>query len=62
MSKRQKRLARLRRNSNNVTLADLRRVREDYGLVYRQTVGSHYTFSVVTGGMTSCWLYHFGDL
>ncbi len=52
MSKRQKRLERLRQNPNNVTLADLRRVLEDYGFVYRQTVGSHYTFSVSIGGTT----------
>ncbi len=52
MSKRQKRLERLRQNPNNVTLADLRQVLEDYGFVYRQTVGSHYTFSVVIGDKT----------
>ncbi len=52
MSKRQKRLERLRRNPNNVTLADLRRVLEDYGFLYRQTVGSHYTFSVIIGDTT----------
>jgi len=49
MSKRKKRLERIRQNSNNVSLDDLRRVLEDYGFEYKQTVGSHYTFSVVIG-------------
>lgn len=52
MSKRQKRLARIRQNPQNVSLDDLRRVLEDYGFEYKQTVGSHYTFSVVIGERT----------
>lgn len=52
MSKRQKRLARIRQNPNNVSLEDLRKVLEDYGFEYKQTVGSHYTFSVVIGTTT----------
>ncbi len=52
MSKRQKRLARIRQNPNNVSLDDLRKVLEDYGFEYRQAVGSHYTFTFVLGGQT----------
>lgn len=52
MSKRRKRLERIRQNPNNVTLDALRRVLEDYGFQFKQTVGSHYTFSVMIGGQT----------
>ena len=45
MSKRRKRLERLRQNPKNVSLEDLRTVLEDFGFEYKQTVGSHYTFS-----------------
>jgi len=50
VSKRQKRLERLRQNPKNVSLDELQQVLEDYGFVFRQAVGSHYTFSVVIGG------------
>lgn len=50
MSKRQKRLERLRKNPKNVSLDDLRHVLQDYGFEYKQTVGSHYTFSIEIGG------------
>jgi predicted RNA binding protein YcfA (HicA-like mRNA interferase family) len=50
MSKRRKRLERLRRNPNNLSLDELQRVLEDYGFEYKRTVGSHYTFSYVLGG------------
>ena len=52
MSRRQKRLERIRRNPNNVSLADLRSVLEDYGFEHRRTSGSHYTFAYVLGGVT----------
>ncbi len=52
MSKRRKRLERLRQNPTNVSLDDLRHVLEDYGFVYKQTVGSHYIFSYVLDGQT----------
>ena len=52
MSKRQKRLERIRQNPNNVSLADLRSVLEDYGFEHRKTTGSHYTFSYVLDGST----------
>jgi len=50
MSKRKKRLDRIRQNPNNVSLEDLRLVLEDYGFEYKQTVGSHYTYTVNIGG------------
>lgn len=50
MSKRKKRLERIRQNPNNVSLEDLRKVLDDYGFEYRQTVGSHYTFTVKING------------
>jgi len=52
MSKRRKRLERLRENPTNVSLDDLRHVLEDYGFEYKQTVGSHYTFSYALAGQT----------
>ena len=52
MSKRQKRLARIRQNPNNVSLDELQKVLNDYGFEYKQTVGSHYTFSVLVGDTT----------
>jgi hypothetical protein len=59
MTKRQKRLQRIRQNSNNVSLDDLRKVLEDYGFEYRQTVGSHFTFSYVIGGQTKLFVVPF---
>jgi predicted RNA binding protein YcfA (HicA-like mRNA interferase family) len=59
MSKRQKRLERIRQNPNNVALADLRHVLEDYGFQYLRTVGSHYTFSYELGGKTHLFVVPF---
>ena len=59
MSKRQKRLERIRQQPNNVSLDDLRRVLEDYGFEYKQTVGSHYTFSYVLGSQTKLFVVPF---
>lgn len=52
MSRRQKRLERIRQNPNNVSLADLQTVLEDYDFEYRRTSGSHYTFTYELGGET----------
>ena len=49
MSKRKKRLEKIRQNPNNVSLNDLRQVLEDYGFEYKQTVGSHHTFAYYLG-------------
>jgi predicted RNA binding protein YcfA (HicA-like mRNA interferase family) len=51
VTKRRKRLERLREHPKNVSLDELRQVLEDYGFEYRQTVGSHFTFSVEIGGV-----------
>lgn len=59
MSKRRKRLERIRQNPNNVSLDSLRRVLEDYGFVYRQTVGSHYTFTYILAGETKLFVVPF---
>jgi len=59
MSKRKKRLERLRQNPNNVSLDGLRRVLEDYGFEYRQTVGSHYTFTYILEGETLLFVVPF---
>jgi predicted RNA binding protein YcfA (HicA-like mRNA interferase family) len=51
MSKRKKRLQRLRQNPSNVSLEKLRQVLDDYGFEYQHTAGSHYTFSVTIAGI-----------
>ena len=53
MSKRRKRLERIRQNPTNVSLDELRHVLEDYGFEYKQTVGSHYTFRYGLCGQTN---------
>lgn len=59
MSKRKKRLERLRQNPNNVSLDELRQVLEDYGFEYKQTVGSHYTFTYYLGGQRKVFVVPF---
>ncbi len=59
MSKRQKRLQRIRQNPKNVSLDDLRSVLEDYGFEYQRTVGSHYTFSYMLSGETKIFVVPF---
>ena len=59
MSKRQKRLDRIRQNPKNVSLENLRRVLEDYGFEYKRTVGSHYTFCYTVGGETKLFTVPF---
>lgn len=44
MSKRKKRLERIRQNPKNVSFEELRQVLEDYGFVLDRVVGSHYSF------------------
>ena len=52
MSRRKKRLQRIRQNPKNVSLDDLCHALEDYGVMYLQTTGSHYTFRYVLQGQT----------
>lgn len=44
VSKREKRLARLRQNPKDVLFVDLKQVLEDYGFEHIRTSGSHHTF------------------
>ncbi len=44
MSKREKRLQKLRQNQKDVSFDDLKRVLEDYGFEHVRTAGSHHTF------------------
>ncbi len=50
MSKRTKRLQRLRNNPKNVSFDDLRMVVEDYGFTLERSSGSHYSFKVEIAG------------
>jgi predicted RNA binding protein YcfA (HicA-like mRNA interferase family) len=52
MSRRQKRLERIRRNPNNVSLDALQRVLEDYGFEHKGTTGSHHKYSYTISGET----------
>jgi predicted RNA binding protein YcfA (HicA-like mRNA interferase family) len=47
MSKRDKRLQRLRRNPKNVSFDELKQVLEDYGFQHVRTAGSHHTFIAI---------------
>lgn len=44
MSRRQKRLHKLRQNPTNVSFEALKQVLEDYGFEHVRTAGSHHTF------------------
>ncbi len=46
MSKRKKRLQKLRNNPKDVSFDDLRLVLEDYGFELENIVGSHHTFRI----------------
>jgi predicted RNA binding protein YcfA (HicA-like mRNA interferase family) len=50
MSKREKRLQRLRQNPKNVSFDELKQVLEDYGFEHVRTAGSHHTFIAQTAG------------
>lgn len=50
MSKRKKRLQKLRNSSKDVSFDELRSVLEDYGFELQNIVGSHYTFRVMIDG------------
>lgn len=49
MTKRAKRLQRLRQNPQNVSFDDLRQVLEDYGFILKSSVGSHHVFNAKIG-------------
>jgi hypothetical protein len=49
MSKRQKRLEKVRQNPKNVSFETLKTLLEDYGFEHIRTSGSHHTFIAVIG-------------
>lgn len=52
MSKREKRLQRIRQNPNEVSFEELSLILEDFGFTYRKNSGSHRTFSCKIGDRT----------
>lgn len=46
MSRRKKRLQRIRQNPKNVSFDDLRKLLEDYGFTLERSSGSHHSFKV----------------
>lgn len=50
MSKRKKRLERLRQNPKNVSFEDLQLVLEDYGFKLKRSSGSHHSFQLTISG------------
>jgi predicted RNA binding protein YcfA (HicA-like mRNA interferase family) len=50
MSKREKRLQRIKQNPKNVSFDDLRALLEDYGFVLERSSGSHHSFKAEMGG------------
>jgi predicted RNA binding protein YcfA (HicA-like mRNA interferase family) len=50
MSRRKKRLQRIRENPKNVSFDALRTVLEDYGFVLERSSGSHHSFKVEING------------
>jgi predicted RNA binding protein YcfA (HicA-like mRNA interferase family) len=50
MTKREKRLKKIRQNPKNVPFDDLRMLLEDYGFELRRTRGSHHSFVGSIGG------------
>ena len=50
MTKREKRLRKLRQNPKNVSFDDLRTVLEDFGFELVRSSGSHHSFNIVIDG------------
>ncbi len=50
MTKREKRLQRIRQNPKNVSFEDLRQVLEDHQFVLERSAGSHFQFYAEVGG------------
>jgi predicted RNA binding protein YcfA (HicA-like mRNA interferase family) len=51
MSKRKKRLQKLKQNPKNVSFEALRQVLEDYGFALERSSGSHHSFKVEINGV-----------
>lgn len=50
MTKREKRLRKIRQNPKNVSFEDLRKVLEDFGFELKRSSGSHHSFSIIIEG------------
>ncbi|MFZ4816556.1 MAG: type II toxin-antitoxin system HicA family toxin [Phototrophicaceae bacterium] len=50
MTKREKRLQKLRQNPKDVSFDDLRSVLEDFGFEWVRSSGSHHSFNIVIDG------------
>jgi predicted RNA binding protein YcfA (HicA-like mRNA interferase family) len=50
MTKREKRLQKMRQNPKNVSFDELRSVLEDFGFELVRTSGSHHSFSIIIDG------------
>ena len=59
MSKRQKRLQKIRQQPNDVSFEALRQVLEDYGLWLDRVAGSHYVFGYNMGGQELTFIIPF---
>ncbi|HRF95332.1 MAG TPA: type II toxin-antitoxin system HicA family toxin [Aggregatilineales bacterium] len=57
MSKRQKRLQKLRQNPKNVSFDELRVVLEDFGFELVRSNGSHHSFNAIINGEPRLLLY-----
>lgn len=49
MTKREKRLLKIRQNQKNVQFNELRTMLEDYGFILKRSTGSHHSFQVKVG-------------
>lgn len=52
MSKRKKRLEKIRQNPTNVSFDEIRTLLEDYGVIVDRASGSHYLFEYTIGNET----------
>ena len=59
MTKREKRLQKIRQNPKDVSFEDLRQVLEDYGFEYDRSKGSHFLFLYILGGQTEQFVVPF---
>ena len=50
MSKREKRLQKIRQNPNNVSIDELAQVLKDYGIEYDHATGSHHIYRYTLNG------------
>ncbi len=51
MSKREKRLLKIRQNPKNVTFQELSTILESYGFILKRSTGSHHSFQINIGDL-----------